>query len=127
MQWNDNLMSRRVVLSLWRFTRYACCHMRPCHSCFSTFASYLSYSTSKLISYGFSLLLPSLLSMARNPSLDLVLKGPLFDSSRWKMPLSSTVTILFVPSLCFPHKLFSRPSALWPSPCSLACFTFLFL
>ena len=32
MQWNDNLMSRRVVLSLWRFTRYARCHMRPCRS-----------------------------------------------------------------------------------------------
>ena len=24
----------RVVLSLWRFTRYACCHMRPCRSRF---------------------------------------------------------------------------------------------
>ena len=25
-------MSRRVVLSLWKFTRYARCHMRPCRS-----------------------------------------------------------------------------------------------
>ena len=34
MQWNDNLMSRRVVLSLWRFMQYARCHMRPCRSRF---------------------------------------------------------------------------------------------